>query len=86
LGGERLRVLAAHAQPGVAPLAPGTLQRAGDALRVATGDGWLALERLQRAGGLPLATAELLRGFALADGARFATPPPATARGVEDDA
>jgi len=76
LGSELLRVLAAHAEPGSASAAPGTLQRAGDALRVATSDGWLALDRLQRAGGKPLPTAELLRGFAIADGARFAVPPP----------
>ena len=75
LGAETLRVLAAHAEAGDA-LAPGTIQRARSALRVATARGWLALDRLQRAGGKPLATAELLRGFAIADGARFVTPPP----------
>lgn len=75
LGGEVLRVLAAHAEPGAVDAAPGTVRRSGDALRVATRDGWLALDRLQRAGGKPLATADLLRGFAIADGARFAAPP-----------
>jgi methionyl-tRNA formyltransferase len=75
LGAETLRVLAAHVEPGGAPLAPGTLQRAGDELRVATARGWLALDRLQRPGGRPLDTAELLRGFAIADGAHFTTPP-----------
>jgi methionyl-tRNA formyltransferase len=82
LDGDILRVLAAHAEPGEVDAAPGTIRRAGDALRVATSAGWLALGRLQRAGGKPLATAELLRGFAIADGARFATPPP---RASEDD-
>jgi len=80
LGAEVLRVLAAHAEAGDASLSPGTLQRAGDGVRVATASGWLALDRLQRAGGKPLATAEWLRGFAIAGGARFTTPPPA-ARG-----
>jgi methionyl-tRNA formyltransferase len=79
LGGEVLRVLAAHAEPGAVNAAPGTIQRSGDALRVATPDGWLALRRVQRAGGKPLATADWLRGFALPDGARFTTPPPAPA-------
>jgi methionyl-tRNA formyltransferase len=86
LGGEVLRVLAAHAERGDANAAPGTLQRASDALRVATSDGWLALDRLQRAGGKPLATADLLRGFAIADGARFATPPPLATRANEVEA
>jgi methionyl-tRNA formyltransferase len=76
LGGEALRVLAAHAEPGAAGCPPGTLQRSGESLRVATGAGWLALDRLQRAGGKPLTTAELLRGFPIPDGARFTTPPP----------
>jgi methionyl-tRNA formyltransferase len=76
LGGEVLRVLAAHAEPGNANAAPGSLQRAGEALRVATSDGWLALDRMQRAGGRPLPTAELLRGFAIAAGAQLTTPPP----------
>jgi methionyl-tRNA formyltransferase len=76
LGAETLRVLAAHAEPGPANAPPGSLERRGDALRVATRDGWLALDRLQRAGGRALATAEWLRGFALPAGARFTTPPP----------
>jgi methionyl-tRNA formyltransferase len=84
LGAETLRILAAHAEPGDATLAPGTLQRASDTLRVATARGWLALDRLQRAGGRPLDTAELLRGFAIADGARF-TPPPPSARAEAEE-
>jgi methionyl-tRNA formyltransferase len=84
LGAELLRVLAAHAEPGLAAAAPGTLRRDGDVLRVCTADGWLALDRLQRAGGKPLATAELLRGFAIPDGARFAAPP-AVRAGVDSD-
>jgi len=76
LGDETLRVLAAHAEPTAASEPPGTLRRDGDTLRVATGAGWLALDRLQRAGGRPLATAELLRGFAIPDSARLTVPPP----------
>lgn len=83
LGAEPLRVLAAHAEPGPANAPPGSLQRRGDALRVATPSGWLALDRLQRAGGKPLPTAELLRGFAIPDGARFTTPPPASAQSAD---
>ena len=84
LGAETLRILAAHAEPGTASAAPGTLVRAADMLRVATGAGWLALDRMQRAGGKPLATAELLRGFAIAEGARFVTPPPSAPHSAAD--
>jgi methionyl-tRNA formyltransferase len=83
LASEVLRVLAAHAEPGDAGAPPGTLRRAGDALRVATGAGWLALDRVQRAGGKPLATAELLRGYAIPDGARFLVPPPSGPSGSD---
>jgi methionyl-tRNA formyltransferase len=71
--GETLRVLAAHAEPGPVDRAPGVARRRGDALELATGHGWLALDRLQRPGGRVLPTAELLRGFAVPDGARFET-------------
>jgi len=82
LGAERLRILAARAEPGASDLAPGAVERGGGALpgavergggalRVATGEGWLVLERLQRAGGRPLSAQEFLRGFALPEGARF---------------
>jgi methionyl-tRNA formyltransferase len=71
LGAERLRILAAHAEPGAEARVPGSVERTGGALRVATGEGWLVLERLQRAGGRPLSAPEFLRGFALPEGARF---------------
>ena len=71
LGAERLRILAARAEPGASDLAPGAVERGGGALRVATGEGWLVLERLQRAGGRPLSAQEFLRGFALPEDARF---------------
>jgi methionyl-tRNA formyltransferase len=77
LGGELLRVLSAHAEPDDGTGAPpGVVRRSDDALRVATGAGWLRLDRLQRAGGRALPTAELLRGFAIADGSRLRVPPP----------
>jgi len=71
LRGERLRVLAARAEPGPCDRAPGVAARSGDRLRVATGAGWLALEQVQRPGGRVLATAEFLRGCDVPDGATF---------------
>jgi methionyl-tRNA formyltransferase len=71
LRGERLRVLAARAEPGPCDRPPGVAERSGDRLRVATGDGWLAPLLLQRPGGRVLATAEFLRGCDVPDGARF---------------
>jgi methionyl-tRNA formyltransferase len=41
---------------------------------MATGDGWLRLDRLQRAGGRVLPAAEFLRGFDLPEGARLERP------------
>jgi len=74
LGAERLRIHAAHAEPGPTGCAPGTLRQSAGALCVATGEGWLVLDRLQRAGGRVLAAEEFLRGFALPDGARLTRP------------
>lgn len=74
LDGAPLRIHAAHAEPGPVDRAPGVVARAGARLRLATGDGWLVLDRLQRAGGRALATAELLRGFDVPDGARLEAP------------
>jgi methionyl-tRNA formyltransferase len=71
LAGEPLRLLGAHALPGRAGDPPGTVRRDGGALRIATGDGWLAPTRLQRAGGRALAADEFLRGHPIADGARL---------------
>jgi len=71
--GERLRILRARVLPEAASEAPGTA-RAGapDApLRIATGAGWLAPLRLQRAGGRPLDAADFQRGRAIPDGARL---------------
>jgi methionyl-tRNA formyltransferase len=71
LEGERLRIHAAHALPEPCRAEPGTLQRVGEELRVATGDGWLVLERVQRAGGRVVSVADWLRGVALPEGARL---------------
>ncbi len=75
LEGVPLRILAAHVELGPSA-APGTLARAGEKLRAATAEGWLALDRLQRPGGRPLAAAEWLRGFELPADAAFSVPPP----------
>jgi len=72
--GERLRILAARALAAAAGDPPGTIRIGGDApLRIATGAGWLAPTRLQRAGGKPLDVAAFLRGSPLEDGARLGT-------------
>jgi len=70
LDGEALRVLAARAEPGRADGPPGRVRLdAGGTLRVATGGGWLAPLRLQRAGGRALDVDEYLHGRRLSDGA-----------------
>jgi methionyl-tRNA formyltransferase len=78
LGGERLRILGARAEPGPTDRPPGTIARCGEAIRVATGDGWLAPLRVQRPGGRVLAAADWLRGTDLPDGARLERPAHAT--------
>jgi methionyl-tRNA formyltransferase len=74
LGGERLRILAAHAEARAVDREPGVLARDARGLRMATGDGWLVLDRLQRAGGRVLAAGEFLRGFELPERARLTAP------------
>jgi len=71
LGGERLRILGARAEPGATDRPPGVIERRGERLRVATGDGWLVPERVQRPGGRVLAVAEWLRGADVPDGAKL---------------
>ena len=72
LRGELLRILTARAEPGPTDRAPGIVRaRAGEPLRVATGDGWLIPERVQRAGGNPLDIAAYLRGRPISDGEKF---------------
>ena len=86
LGSERLRILAARVEPGPPDRAPGAVQRAGAALRVATSDGWLVLERLQRPGGRPLPVADFLRGFDVPDAARLERPASAREDAAREDA
>jgi len=64
LGAETLRILQVEECTRRDPSAqPGTVVRASaGALEVATGDGCVAVQRLQRAGGKTLATADFLRG------------------------
>jgi methionyl-tRNA formyltransferase len=79
VSGETLRILAAHAEPGPCDRPPGTLHSgAGGVLRIATRDGWLVPDVLQRPGGRPLRAAEFQRGHPIADGARIEAAPPAT--------
>jgi methionyl-tRNA formyltransferase len=69
LRGEPLRILAARAEAGPVDRAPGAVcASAGAPLRVATGDGWLVPERVQRAGKSPLEIAAFVRGRAISDG------------------
>ncbi len=72
LEGEPLRILAARAEPDLADAPPGTLQPGADGLpRVATGEGWLVPEVVQRAGGRALPWEAFLRGHPLAAGSRL---------------
>ena len=65
--GKRLRVLAASSEPGPAPGPPGRVSRApGEPLRVATGEGWLLPQVVQRPGGKALEIDAYLRGRPLA--------------------
>jgi methionyl-tRNA formyltransferase len=78
--GQTLRILAAHPEPGPSDRPPGRVRIDADAaLRVATGEGWLVVTLLQRAGGVPLDTAAYLRGRPIADGTQLDSPalPPA---------
>jgi methionyl-tRNA formyltransferase len=74
LGGERLRILGARAEPGPTDRPPGVIERRGERLRVATGDGWLVPLRVQRPGGRVLALADWLRGSDVPDGAKLERP------------
>ena len=65
LGGERLKLLAAHVEAGVGP--PGAAL--DDALLIACGEGALRIDRAQRPGRAPMDRAELLRGLKVAPGA-----------------
>ncbi len=70
--GERIRVLAAEADPEVAAAAPGTVL--DERLGIACGTGVLRPLRLQRAGRGALDTPAFLRGFALPPGTELPCP------------
>lgn len=65
--GERLKIFYAEPLPGKGE--PGVV--IGDDLTIACGGGALRLLKVQRAGGKAMATADLLKGFALPPGTRF---------------
>ncbi len=65
LDGERLRIYRATALPQHNAQPPGAVLEAAQHLTVATGDGALRIEQLQRAGGKPLPAADVLRGWTL---------------------
>ena len=70
LEGQRVRLAAASTETGGG--APGkVVEVGGDAIRVATGDGVLAVERLQRAGKREMSAAEFARGAGNLVGKRF---------------
>lgn len=73
LGGEPLRVLAAHVQPAAAtPAEPGTIIAIRrDAIVVHCNAGGLALTELQRPGRKPLPAAEFVKAVPLAAGQRL---------------
>lgn len=74
--GRRLSILGAHAEPGPADAPPGQAlglaqSAAGPALRIACGNGVLAITRLQLEGRRPLDAAEFVRGQPGIIGARL---------------
>ncbi len=80
--GETIKVWRAIADlqlpPGIAPASPGTVLNVGPSgIAVATGQGTLMLQELQRSGGKRLAAVEFLRGFDLAAGTRLDLTPDA---------
>ncbi|QCB47808.1 methionyl-tRNA formyltransferase [Hydrogenophaga sp. PAMC20947] len=82
LGGEPVKVWAAHAETGGthAGAAGEVLAVASDGVRVGTGDGVLCLTELQRAGGKRLPVADFLRGQSMAVGQLFTAAPPRDVR------
>ncbi len=74
LGDRRLKVHAARAEPAGGAAPPGTVTGIDDVIRVATGDGTLAIATLQLEGRKPLPAREFARGGALAVGDRLGAP------------
>jgi methionyl-tRNA formyltransferase len=80
LRGETIKVWLARAQPdqalpaGRSVSAPGTVLAVSDqGIEVATGNGTLVLQELQRPGGKRMAVADFLRGFEVNTGMQFDT-------------
>lgn len=69
IDGTTLKILAARAEAGTPPAAPGTVL--DDRLAIACGEGILRPLRLQLAGRAALATADFLRGHPLPPGSRL---------------
>lgn len=75
LDGQPLRILKAHVEDSPCTLPPGTVQqRSDEPLRIATGQGWIVPETLQRAGGKALEREAFLRGTPIADGTVLVAP------------
>jgi methionyl-tRNA formyltransferase len=74
-GGEPLRLILDQVSPAessASPGCPGEVVRVGKReLVLATGAGWLSIDRLQPAGKRPMDAAEFLRGHAVTAGDRF---------------
>ncbi|HVX15832.1 MAG TPA: methionyl-tRNA formyltransferase [Pirellulales bacterium] len=68
-----LRIILGRSAPSAVPAtsSPGTVQRAGEELMVATGDGTLQIFELQPAGKRMLSAAEFLNGYRVQAGQRF---------------
>ena len=76
LQGTAFKIWQASCQPHV-QAAPGTVLAAGgQGIDVATGQGVLRLQRLQKAGGKPMGAQELLRGMNIKAGQSFEQPSP----------
>jgi len=71
--GRQLRIWEAVPELGPVTRPPGTVCADARGVRVATGEGWLRLERVQLAGRKPVSAAELQRAHAL-DGAVLGQP------------
>ncbi|MBW2712498.1 MAG: methionyl-tRNA formyltransferase [Deltaproteobacteria bacterium] len=75
LDGDPLRILKAHVDDAPCDLPPGTVQVRDDGpLRIATGQGWIVPETLQRAGGKALERETFLRGHSIAHGTVLVAP------------
>jgi len=76
-GATTLKLWRAHAMPGRANAAPGTVTAAGaDGLHIACGDGSLVVNELQRPGSRRMNTAEFLAGMPIAVGQLLSGEPP----------